>query len=148
MPEPTTQMTTIGAATHIKGEMSFDSSARILGTFAGKTAAKGELQSANGASCRAALEAGKVLVDGEVEGNLTAREKVELTAKAKVKGDLVAARLVVAEGAAFVGHLTVGPEAAKMAGTIAEPKASVNQQRQQQQQQQIQHQETAQPIRR
>lgn len=111
--------TVIGSDTHIKGDMSFDSTARILGTFEGKITAKGELQVANGATCRAAVEASKVLVDGEVDGNLSARERVELTAKAKMKGDLVSARLVVAEGASFVGHCTVGPDAAKNIGGTA-----------------------------
>jgi len=126
MSDNATQTTVIGADTHIKGDMTFESIARLLGTFEGKITSKGELQVASGASCRAAVEAGKVTIDGEIEGNVTARERVELTAKAKVKGDMVAARLVVAEGAAFVGHLTVGPDAAKSLGAaIAEPKAGV-----------------------
>ncbi len=119
MAEPTTT-TVIGPDTQIKGDMVFESTARILGKFEGSISSKGELQIANGASCKAAVEASKVLVDGDVEGNLVARERVELTAKAKVKGDLVAARLVVAEGAAFTGHCSVGPDATKnMGGTAA-----------------------------
>ena len=126
MAEATTTTTVIGPDTQIKGDMVFESTARILGKFEGTIASKGELQIANGASCKAAVEASKVLVDGDVEGNLTARERVELTAKAKMKGDLVAARLVVAEGAAFTGHVSVGPDATKnMGGTapsVSEPK--------------------------
>lgn len=134
MADPHAQTTVIGPDTHIKGDMTFDSTARILGTFEGRIAAKGELQIADSATCKAAVEAAKVLVDGNVDGNVTAREKVELTAKAKMKGDLVAAKLVVAEGASFVGHCTVGPEAAKAAGkpsgggeaeSLAEPKFGV-----------------------
>ncbi|MBL9032392.1 MAG: polymer-forming cytoskeletal protein [Phycisphaerae bacterium] len=120
MPEPT-QTTVIGPDTKIKGEMSFDNTARILGQFEGKIVAKGELQIADTAACRAAVEAGKVLVDGLVDGNITARERVELTARAKMKGDLVASKLVVAEGASFVGHVTVGPDA--KAGMDAKPPA-------------------------
>lgn len=117
MPDPN-QMTVIGADTKIKGEMSFDSTARLLGQFEGKIVAKGELQVADGAQCRAAVEAGKVVVDGMVEGNVTAREKIELTSRAKMKGDIAAAKLVVAEGATLVGHVSVGPDAGKM-GTAA-----------------------------
>lgn len=130
MPDPTSQTTIIGPDTHIKGDMTFESTARILGTFEGRIAAKGELQISETATCRAAVEAAKVLVDGAVDGNVTARERVELTAKARMKGDLVAAKLVVAEGASFVGHCTVGPDAAKAAkGSemdlgLHEPKAS------------------------
>lgn len=127
MAETGNQTTVIGADTVIKGEMSFDGAARLLGTFEGKISAKGELHVADGASCRASVEAGKVTVDGAVDGNVTARERVELTARAKMKGDLVAAKLLVAEGASFIGHVTVGPDAAKgiaggQAAAIAEPK--------------------------
>lgn len=115
MPEPSHQTTVIGADTKIKGDMTFDGTARILGSFEGSIAAKGELHVAEGANCRAAVDAGKVIVDGVIEGNVTARDRVELTAKARVKGDVITARLVVAEGASFVGHCTVGADAAKMA---------------------------------
>jgi cytoskeletal protein CcmA (bactofilin family) len=114
MPEPSSTNTTIiGADTHIKGEMSFDHTARILGTFEGSITAKGELQIAEGATCKASVDAGKIMVDGTVDGNISARERVELTAKARIKGDLVAPRLVVAEGASFIGHVTVGQDAGK-----------------------------------
>jgi len=122
------QTTVIGPDTHIKGDMTFDGTARLLGTFEGTITAKGELQIANGATCKAAVDAAKVTVDGDVDGNVTARDRVELTAKAKVKGDLIASRLVVAEGASIVGHVSIGPDAAKGlkpaegAPTIREPK--------------------------
>ena len=107
--------TIIGPDTHIKGDMTFDSTARILGSFEGRIAAKGELQIADSAVCKAAVEAGKVTIDGQVEGNVTARDRVELSAKARMKGDLIATKLVVVDGASFVGHVTVGPDAAKAA---------------------------------
>lgn len=133
MAETGNQTTIIGADTQIKGEMTFEGAARLLGIFEGKISAKGELHVADGASCKAAVDAGKVTVDGSVEGNVTARERVELTARARMKGDLVAAKLLVAEGASFVGHVTVGPEAGKGMGTnaagFAETKPNVNVQR-------------------
>lgn len=118
MPEPSTQqMTVIGADTKIRGDMTFDGTARILGGFEGSITAKGELQIAESANCKATVDAAKVMIDGTVEGNVTARERVELTAKARVKGDVSAAKLVVAEGATFVGHVTVGADAIKAART-------------------------------
>jgi cytoskeletal protein CcmA (bactofilin family) len=127
MPEPTNQTTIIGADTRIKGEMHFDGAARILGQFEGTVSAKGDLHVADGAVCKAVIETGRITIDGTIEGNVTARDRAELTARAKVKGDLVASKLLVAEGASFVGHITVGPEAAKggkipEASSIAEPK--------------------------
>lgn len=125
-PTPTgNQMTVIGADTQIKGEMTFNSTARLLGVFEGKITAKGELQVAEGATCKAAVEAAKVMVDGMVEGNVTASERVQLNAKSRMRGDLTALRLVVAEGATFTGHVSVGPDAkaARPAGAPAVPAA-------------------------
>lgn len=105
------QTTVIGRDAKIKGEMTFEQSARILGTFEGKITAKGDVQVGEGAVCRASVEATTVMVDGLIEGDVMARERVELTAKARVKGDLCAGALVVADGASFVGHCRVGPDA-------------------------------------
>lgn len=110
-PNTNSQMTVIGPDTQIKGEMTFNSTAKLMGMFEGKITAKGELQVAEGATCKASVDAGKILVDGVVEGNVTATERVQLNAKSRMKGDLVALRLVVAEGAAFTGHVSVGPDA-------------------------------------
>ena len=121
------EITVIGADTHIKGEMSFGSTARVLGTFEGTITAKGEVQVAEGATCKASIEAATVSVDGVVEGNVTAHDKLMLNAKARMKGDLIAPTLVVAEGAEFTGHVTVGGngKAAPRESGMAEPKVVV-----------------------
>jgi cytoskeletal protein CcmA (bactofilin family) len=103
--------TVIGPDTHIKGEMHFDSTARILGTFEGRVTAKGEIQVGEGAVCKAAVEATTIIVDGQVEGDVVARERVTLNSKARVIGDVVSTTLVVAEGASFTGHVRVGADA-------------------------------------
>lgn len=116
MAEPGNTTTIIGADTHISGEMRFGNSAKILGTFEGKITAKGELQVAEGATCRATVDATDVVIDGVHEGDVHAKERVQLNPKARMAGDLIAAKLVVAEGASFVGHCTVGPDAPKGGG--------------------------------
>lgn len=108
------EMTVIGPDTKIKGEMFFEKSARILGSFEGKIAAHGEVQIGVGAQCNAAVEAERVIVDGHVNGPITARDRLTLTANAQVQGDLTAGTLVVAEGASFVGHCNVGPHAQEL----------------------------------
>ena len=114
-PDPK-EITVIGADTHIKGEMTFGSTARVLGTFEGTITAKGEVQIAEGATCRASIDAARVSVDGVVEGNVTAHEKLTLNNKAQMRGDLVAPTLIVAEGAQFNGHVSVGSDAVKNNG--------------------------------
>lgn len=108
--------TIIGADTHIKGEMTFQKTVRLVGTFEGSITGDGELQVSKGAACKANVESAAVTVDGIVEGNLVARDKVALNASGVVKGDIVAGRMVMAEGASFFGQCSVGPEAVKAAG--------------------------------
>lgn len=108
------QVTIIGKDAKIKGELSFENSAKILGGFEGKISAKGEVIIGETANCRATVEAGTVIVDGPIEGDIIARDRIQLSPKAKVKGDIIAASLTVSEGASFVGHCKVGPEAVKL----------------------------------
>jgi cytoskeletal protein CcmA (bactofilin family) len=108
--------TVIGADTVIKGEMAVENRARILGRFEGTIRSKGQVEVADKATCKAAVEANTVQVDGTVEGNITATDKVHLNTTARMTGDLIAAKLVVTEGAAFTGHITVGPNALKGRG--------------------------------
>jgi cytoskeletal protein CcmA (bactofilin family) len=114
------QITVIGAGTHIKGEMTFDRTARILGSFEGKISSNGEIQIGESAKCKAAIEGEVVRIDGTVEGDVVARECVHLSNTARMTGDVVASKMIVAEGANFLGHCRVGPEAVK----DAEPRAS------------------------
>ena len=120
------ESTVIGSDARFKGEMAFDGTAKILGQFEGTIIAGGEIEIGPGARCKAAIEAASILVDGIVEGNVTGHDKVQLTANAKLHGDLVAKTLVIAEGASFVGHCRVGAEAVKGNGSspVVEAKSS------------------------
>lgn len=111
MSEHESQITVIGPDTQIKGEMTFERTARILGRFEGQVSSGGELQVGSTAECVASLDASTVVVDGNVEGNVAARDRIQLNSTARVNGDVVAEKLIVAEGASFNGRCCVGPEA-------------------------------------
>jgi cytoskeletal protein CcmA (bactofilin family) len=124
MAESEVQVTVIGRDAKFKGEMSFDHSARILGQFEGKIIAGGEVHVSDGALCKASIDARTVVIDGVVEGDVLARERLQLTSKAKVKGDINAAAFVVQEGASFTGQCRVGPSAAARAPESASSPSS------------------------
>lgn len=113
MAERASAETIIGTGARIVGDVSFDGPARILGDIEGTIVTKSDLQIGAGASCRADIDAHRLAVDGSITGNVTARDSLELAANAKIEGDLITAKLVVTEGATFVGHCRVGPEASK-----------------------------------
>jgi len=113
MAEQESQTTIIGGDSYFKGEMSFERTAKILGRFDGKISGKGELQVAQSATCKADIESAVANIDGTIEGNITAKDAVKLTANGKVKGDITATKMTMAEGASFYGMCAVGADAAK-----------------------------------
>jgi cytoskeletal protein CcmA (bactofilin family) len=105
--------TILGADSSFKGELSFEKGVRLHGKLEGKITSTGRLHVAKEARLHADVEAGSITIEGEVHGNLTATDKIELKSSTRFEGDLTASKLVVDEGAAFKGHVTVGPEAVK-----------------------------------
>jgi cytoskeletal protein CcmA (bactofilin family) len=110
-----TEMTVIGNDSHFKGELTFERAARVNGKFDGKITGKGELHVSDNALCKADVDAGSINIDGTIEGNLHAKDAVKLNAKGVVRGDIVAGKMVMAEGASFFGQCAVGPDAQKAA---------------------------------
>ena len=105
--------TILGPDASFKGEMSFEKGLRLMGKFEGKINTGGRLHIAKEAKMQADVEAAAIMVEGDVRGNLTASERIELKQSARYEGDLLASKLIVDEGAVFHGHVTVGPDAVK-----------------------------------
>jgi len=108
--------TIIGPDATFKGELSFEKGLRLMGRLEGKITTAGRLHIAKEAKLQADVDAGAVIVEGDVKGNLNANDRIELKQTARYEGDLRASKLVVDEGAVFSGHVTVGPEAVKNRG--------------------------------
>jgi cytoskeletal protein CcmA (bactofilin family) len=105
--------TILGADANFKGELSFEKGMRLMGRFEGKLNTPGRLHVAKEAKMAADVEAGAIIVEGEVSGNLSANDRIELKQTARYEGDLRASKLVVDEGAVFNGHVSVGPDGQK-----------------------------------
>ena len=102
--------TILGPDANFKGELSFEKGMRLMGRFEGKLNTPGRLHVAREAKMAADVEAGAIIVEGEVSGNLSANDRIELKQTARYEGDLRASKLVVDEGAVFNGHVSVGPD--------------------------------------
>jgi len=105
--------TVLGPDANFKGELTFEKGMRLMGRLEGKVSTPGRIQIAKEAKMHADVEAGGIIIEGEVQGNLSASDRIELKNSARYEGDLRSAKLVVEEGAAFNGHVTVGPDAVK-----------------------------------
>lgn len=100
--------TVIGADANFKGDLTFDSAAKVLGKFEGSITSKGKVQVADGADCKATVKAKEVSVEGHIEGNVEATDRVELRPKGVITGDITAARMTMADGASIDGHCRIG----------------------------------------
>jgi len=109
--------TVLGPDSNFKGELSFDKGVRVHGRFEGKITSAGRLHVAKEARMQAEVDAGSIVIEGELHGRASAVERVELKASARYEGDLKAPRMLVEEGAVFSGHVCVGPDVVK--GTTA-----------------------------
>ena len=114
-PNPANQEfpTILGPDATFKGELSFEKGMRLMGKFEGKVSTPGRIHITREAKMAADVEAGGIIVEGEVQGNLSAADRIELKNSARYEGDLRASKLVVEEGAAFNGHVSVGPDSVK-----------------------------------
>src|SRR5215207_4118591 len=112
-PGPGEFPTVLGPDANFKGELSFEKGMRLMGKFEGKVNTPGRVHVAKEAKMSADVEAGGIVVEGEVHGNLSAADRIELKNSARYEGDLRATKLVVDEGAIFNGHVSVGPDSVK-----------------------------------
>ena len=91
----------------IKGNIKFTNELVIDGKIEGEIFSEGSLTVGENADIRGEIKTKSVTVLGRVNGNITVSERCELKARAHLVGDLKAARLVIEEGATFVGKSEV-----------------------------------------
>ena len=97
--------TLIGQGCEIAGDVTAQGSARIDGKVNGNVTVTGSLLVGAGGVIDGNVTAQAVLIGGEVLGNVNAPDKAELTATAKVIGDITTAVIVIDEKAVFQGKI-------------------------------------------
>ena len=140
VPEPSTPRTepirqervvvNIGKSVVIKGELSGSEDLTIEGQVDGKIELRQNVLTIgpNG-KIKAQVVAKTVVVEGQVQGNVTATERIDIRDKGSVEGDLSAPRVAIADGAHFRGSIDMQkgkaagdrPADAKPAATNAAP---------------------------
>ena len=98
----------IAADLTLEGKIEGAGHVRIAGRFKGDVNVQGDLTLEAGAKLNGGVRARKVIVSGELEGNIESAERVELLDSAVLTGDLKAGSLTVAAGARIRGHIESG----------------------------------------
>jgi cytoskeletal protein CcmA (bactofilin family) len=96
--------TILGKETSFSGVMEFKKPLQINGHFEGELIKDGVLVVGEGATVKANIRAGIVIVAGEVTGNIEARQKLEMLTSGKVYGNVKTAKLQIADGVVFDGN--------------------------------------------
>ena len=104
----------IGKSVVIKGELSGSEDLTIEGQVDGKIELRQNVLTIgpNG-KIKAQVFAKSVVILGEVTGNVTASEKVDIRDNGSVDGDIAAPRVAIAEGAHFRGSIDMQRPGAK-----------------------------------
>lgn len=126
---PSTERAVIGRSVVVKGELDGSEDLVIDGYVEGKIELREHTLTvgANG-RIKAQVFAKAVIVLGELTGNISAAEKVEIRENGAVDGDIVAPRVAIAEGAHFRGSIDMqrkGQPAKTPAGGGPEPRPPV-----------------------
>src|SRR5690349_7898894 len=105
----------------IKGSIKFQNGLLIDRKVQGDNNSEGVLTVEENADIRGEVKTKSIVDFGKVHGNITVTERCELKSKCVLQGDLKAARLVIEEGATFIGKSEV---TSGMSVTTAKPESS------------------------
>lgn len=114
----------IGRSVLIKGELSGSEDLYLDGTVEGKIELPGNnfVVGPNG-RVRAGIRARGVVIEGKVEGDIEASERVELRKTAVLTGSIVTQRVAIEDGAYFKGSVDVKRAAPAPQPTAAQPRS-------------------------
>ena len=115
----------IGKSVIIKGELSGSEDLTIEGQVEGKIELRQNVLTIgpNG-KIKAQVTAKTVVVEGQVQGNITATERVDIRDNGTVDGDLLAPRVAIADGAHFRGAIDMQKQPARADAKPADTKAA------------------------
>jgi cytoskeletal protein CcmA (bactofilin family) len=100
--------TFIGSQITIEGTVTGTEPMMVEGTVRGKINLSADLRIGTHARVEATVHAKNVTVEGKLNGDVSADDRVELVTTATVDGNIKAPKIIVAEGARFRGSVDMG----------------------------------------
>jgi cytoskeletal protein CcmA (bactofilin family) len=99
----------IGEDVEIVGSIKCASNIQIDGKLSGDLACNGNALIGNKATIKGNITVESITIMGQVNGNVTARDRIELKSTTRLNGDIRAKRLTVEDGVTFIGKSEVNP---------------------------------------
>lgn len=116
---PTTGLSVVDDRLTIHGDLDTDGSVRVDGRVEGALHRAGTLVVGVGGTVVGNVEAREVVVAGRIEGNVYARGRIEIESGATVHGDVRASSIMLREGGAVDGRLSIGAEPSSASASAA-----------------------------
>lgn len=108
MPNENSQ-TIISSDVQITGTIKSSGPVRIDGKLEGDLVCAADAVIGRSAVIKGGIQVNSVVIEGTIQGNITAKDKIDMKSTAKVHGDISAKRLAVEDGVTFIGRSEVNP---------------------------------------
>ena len=96
--------TYIGDGTSFEGVLTSKDNITIYGSAKGSIECQGRIIVGESGNIEADIIANDIIISGKVLGNVTAKEKLEISSTGLLKGDIKTSRLVMEDGSKFDGR--------------------------------------------
>ena len=101
------QPTFLGKELNIKGKIQGSDDVLIMGKHEGDLDIEAKLDIRHQASIHGNIKANVIIVGGNVQGDLTARNRLQVSRTGKIKGDMTTPQVSIKSGAVFNGKLNM-----------------------------------------
>ena len=94
----------IGIGTKITGDVNSNGDIRVDGSLSGKLITKGKVVIGETGKVKGEINCKNSDVEGSIEGKITVSQLLSLKSKARIHGDIIAAKLAIEPGCQFTGN--------------------------------------------
>jgi cytoskeletal protein CcmA (bactofilin family) len=108
----------------IIGTIKGSGSVRIDGKLEGELHCTGDAVIGKSAQIKGNIVVTSATIEGAVNGNITAKDRIEMKSTARVTGDIRAKRLSVEDGVTFIGRSEVNSSSSPISGVAPVPTAA------------------------
>lgn len=119
MDNVTASQTVISSDVEIVGTIKTTGSIQINGKLEGDLHSEGDATIGKSAQIKGSLHANSIIIAGSINGNMIAKDRIQMQATARVNGDIKSKRLSVEDGVTFVGRSEVNPSGQPIAAAPA-----------------------------